>query len=268
MRSRRRLELVRHVEAGHHDAGRPTEHDRGRFRVGPDVELGDRRCGCRTCRRPSARCRRCGRRGRVPTGSARAMLVSGPTGTSQIPSVGRHVSTMKRTASVPSSGVVGAGRSAPSSPRLAVDERVRSGSATSGRSLPEWTGTSMPSRSRITSALQVVRSSGAFPATVVMPTRSAKRAAAMMATASSWPGSQSSRIDGPRMPDDACARHDGEHAIPTCTLSGCARCPVSRLVVCAVGVDRWSCRPARAAASDDSADDAGGLDPPVTDVLP
>ena len=68
--------------------------------------------------------------------------------------------------------------------------------AMSGRSLPEWMGTSMPSRSRITRALYVVRSSGALPDTVVIPTRSAYRAAATMAMASSWPGSQSSTILG------------------------------------------------------------------------
>ena len=65
-----------------------------------------------------------------------------------------------------------------------------------GRSAPEWISTSSPSNSRMTRALYVVRSSGALPATVVMPSRSVWRAATTIATASSWPGSQSRMIDG------------------------------------------------------------------------
>jgi hypothetical protein len=52
---------------------------------------------------------------------ASAMFVSGPTGTSQRPSTVRHCSTMNATASVPSSGVVGSGSSAPVEAGLAVD---------------------------------------------------------------------------------------------------------------------------------------------------
>ena len=48
--------------------------------------------------------------------SARAMLVSGPVGTSQTPSRARAVSTMKATASSPASVRTGSGRSAPSRP--------------------------------------------------------------------------------------------------------------------------------------------------------
>ena len=66
--------------------------------------------------------------------SARAMFVSGPTGTSQTSSSVRHVSTMKPTASVPSSGVVGAGRSAPSRPLSPWTN------AAALRFCDEWTG--------------------------------------------------------------------------------------------------------------------------------
>ena len=76
------------------------------------------------------------------------MFVSGPTGTSQTSSMLRHVSTMKLTASVPSSGVLGAGRSAPSRPLSPWTNAAAWGSDTSGRGLPACTGTSMPSRSR------------------------------------------------------------------------------------------------------------------------
>ena len=72
--------------------------------------------------------------------------------------------------------------------RRAVAARI------SGRLAPEWTGQSMPSRSRMMIALRVVASSGALPATVVMPTRLVWRAATTMAIASSWPGSQSRMI--------------------------------------------------------------------------
>ena len=127
--------------------------------------------------------------------SARARLVSGPTPTSHVPGCCRQVSTMNVTASVPSSGRVGAGRSAPSSPLAPCTNGAARGSSTSGRVAPACTGVSIPSRWRTTSALWVVRSSGALPATVVMPSRSAWRAATTMAMASSCPGSQS-RIIG------------------------------------------------------------------------
>ena len=132
--------------------------------------------------------------------------MSGPTPTSHVPGRRRHVSTMKPTASVPSSGGVGCGRSAPSSPLSPCTCVPWRGSSSSGRSAPECTGTSMPSRSRMTRALCVVRSSGALPATVVMPSSSAWRAATTMAMASSCPGSQSrierARPGLSRRPDD------------------------------------------------------------------
>ncbi len=173
------------------------------------------------------------------------MLVWGPTGTSQIPSVARQVSTMKVTASVPSRGVVGVGRSAPSSPDSPWTNGAKWVGSTSGRSLPEWTGTSIPRRSRITSAFRVVRSSGAFPATVVMPTRSANRAAAMIATASSWPGSQSRMIDGPVLDMPA---FDMTVSMPSrrAHCRWCPRCP-SRDWWCVPSRRSWCCRRARAA---------------------
>ena len=72
--------------------------------------------------------------------SASAMLVSGPVGTSHVPSVARHVSMMNPTASVLSSGRVGAGRSAPSRPLSPCTNVAASGGAISGRAAPECTG--------------------------------------------------------------------------------------------------------------------------------
>ena len=46
----------------------------------------------------------------------------------------------------------------------------------------------------MTMAFRVVDSSGALPATVVMPSRLVWRAATTIAIASSWPGSQSRMI--------------------------------------------------------------------------
>ena len=43
IRSRRRQQLVGEVEPGHHQRAAVAEHDRGRLRIGPDVELGDGR---------------------------------------------------------------------------------------------------------------------------------------------------------------------------------------------------------------------------------
>jgi hypothetical protein len=48
-----------------------------------------------------------------------------------------------------------------------------------------------PARSRKSKAFRVVISIGALPYTVVMPETSSAEAANRMATASSWPGSQS-----------------------------------------------------------------------------
>ena len=59
----------------------------------------------------------------------------------------------------------------------------------------------------MTRALWVVRSSGALPATVVMPSSSVWRAATTIAIASSWPGSQSRMIGGRGVTSDMRAEH-------------------------------------------------------------
>ena len=87
IRGGRGQQLVGQVEPGHHQRAAVAEHDRGGLRVGPDVELGDRRCGCRTCRRPSSRCRRCARPGRARrAGRGRCWSADRPA-TSHVPSV-------------------------------------------------------------------------------------------------------------------------------------------------------------------------------------
>ena len=235
----------------------------GRLGVGPDVELGRRRCGCRTCHRPSSRSRRSRPARSGAACSARAMLVCGPTGTSQIPSVARQVSTMKATASVPSRGVVGVGRSAPSSPDSPWTNGAKWVGSTSGRSLPgvdrhvdpeqvahHERVPGGPLERRIPGdggdADQVGEAGGGDDRHGVVVARIAVED-------DRWPGA-----------GHACARHDGEHATPTCTLSGCARCP-SRDWRCVPSRRSWCCRPARAVGSDDSADDAAGSIP-VTDA--
>ena len=84
---------------------------------------------------------------------ARATFVSGPTATIHVPGWRRHDSTMKATASVESARRDGSGRAAPSRPLAPWTSTAALGSASSGRSAPAWTGTSMPSSSRITRAL-------------------------------------------------------------------------------------------------------------------
>ncbi len=105
------------------------EHDRRRLRVGPDVELGRRRPVAERAAAHRARCRRSGRRCRVPSAArARCWSVGRPARARSLRS-SRQVSTMNRTASVPSSGVVGAGRSAPSSPLSPCTNAPNLGSA-------------------------------------------------------------------------------------------------------------------------------------------
>ena len=113
---------------------------------------------------------------------------------------------MNAAASSESTGRTGSGRAAPSRPVSPWTSTAALGSASSGRAAPAWTATSMPSNSRMTRALWVVRSSGALPATVVIPTRSHRWAATTMAMASSWPGSQS-RITAGRSTAVAGFRH-------------------------------------------------------------
>lgn len=76
----------------------------------------------------------------------------------------------------------------------------------------------------ITTALRVVAASGAFPPTVVMPSSSVCAAATTIATASSWPGSQSRMTRGRDMPR--------EHAIGTVVrMSSLARILPAALVL-------------------------------------
>ena len=128
--------------------------------------------------------------------SASAMLVSGPTGTRWRPSSASVASTMTSTASSESGARSVSGRSTSARPVMPCTCLAWNGSATIGRAAPWWTGTSMPRRSRIRSALAVVCSTPTFPETVVMATRSVQRAAVMIAMASSTPGSQSRMIRG------------------------------------------------------------------------
>ena len=100
----------------------------------------------------------------------RAMLVSGPVGTSV---TGRLDETNERRRELdrglrPRGSNAGSGRSAPSSPLSPWKVCWMSGSRNSGRSAPAATGTSVrPSRVRTRRAFRVVSASPAFPATVV-----------------------------------------------------------------------------------------------------
>ena len=110
-----------------------------------------------------------------------ATLVSGPVATRVSGS-----SASRRSALASSSALIGAGptagsgRSAPSSPEGPWTSTGTHGSRTIGRAAPAATGTSVrPRRVRTRSALRVVRSSGALPATVVIASgRSSGRASA------------------------------------------------------------------------------------------
>ena len=90
----------------------------------------------------------------------------------------------------------GAGRLTAPIPLSPCTSGACSDSADNGPLAPAQTGTWMPSSSVRLSAFRVTCASGAFPLTVVMPTRSVVRAASMMANASSCPGSQSRRTSG------------------------------------------------------------------------
>ena len=124
--------------------------------------------------------------------SASATLVSGPVATIHKPSTVPAVSTRNETASsdatAPASGRAGPRRR----------DRSRRGRADasssvppSGTGAPVCTGTSTPRSCTVASALRVVCSSATFPPTVVTPRRSQNRLATVIATTSSWPGSQS-----------------------------------------------------------------------------
>ena len=126
------------------------------------------------------------------------MFVSGPVGTSVIgSSEARIVSAMKSTACRGSGSVVGAGSDGPSIPLSPWTYSATNGSRLIGLAAPAATGTSVrPVNSSSFSALTVVFSSVWLPWTVVTPTSSTSglASASRRAIASSWPGSQSSRI--------------------------------------------------------------------------
>ena len=129
---------------------------------------------------------------------SRAMFVSGPVATSVtgLSRVAQHRAHQLDGGEVdrPDRGLRQV-RAVESRVPVELDRDPRS--RTSGRSAPAATGTSVrPSRVRTRSALRVVRSSGALPATVVIASsRSSGRAvASTIASASSCPGSQSRMI--------------------------------------------------------------------------
>ena len=126
------------------------------------------------------------------------MFVSGPVGTSVTgSSEARTMSAMKSTACRESGFVVGAGNAGPSIPLLPCTYSAMNGSRTMGTAAPAATGISVrPVNSSSFSALTVVFSSVWLPWTVVTPTSSTSGlpSASSSAIASSWPGSQSSRM--------------------------------------------------------------------------
>ena len=186
------------VEAGHPERDPRLEDDRGGLRVGPDVELGGGRRVARAERAahqrdpgdPGAqRRRRTEQQGDVrqrPGGDERHRLRRPRAGArpSAPPPISRRPDRRFRQ--------VGAVE-----PRIAVELDRDPRLAHSGRSAPAATGTSVrPRRVRTRSALRVVRSSGALPATVVIASSSSsgRASARAIARASSWPGSQSRMI--------------------------------------------------------------------------
>ena len=166
-------ELMGDVEAGH-EGSAVSEHHGRRLRVGPHIELAD--CAA-IAEHPAAHhadalegfgevrseAQGDGDVGQGPdSDDPRPWVVA--AGVDDEPG---GIVGVRATACSSSAG--------PSSPLAPWTSAAATGSASSGRAAPAWTGTSRPSSSRITSALRVVRSSGAFPATVVIPRRSHMR---------------------------------------------------------------------------------------------
>ena len=126
--------------------------------------------------------------------SRSATFVSGPVATSVAPSIR---SARKSTACCGEGSACGGGRSGPSRPVSPCTSAATRGSRTSGRPAPAATGMSpRPASSSTRIAFAVVFSSVWLPATVVTPRSSSSSlpSASSIAIASSWPGSQSSRI--------------------------------------------------------------------------
>ena len=153
--------------------------------------------------------------------SASAMFVSGPTATSHVPSLARQVSMMKPTASVPSASRVGAGKSAPSRPLAPWTKPAWRGSATSGRSAPEWTSTSSPSKSRIDTGV-VGRP---FERCVAGDGRDAEQVGVA--------GGDDDRhrvvVAGIAVEDDRRSWHDGELGMRCATMNRCDRASSSHV---------------------------------------
>ena len=127
-----------------------------------------------------------------------AILVSGPVGTSVIsPSDAISVSMIYSTACLSSAFFLRGANTGPSSPvSPCMSSAITCLSRIIGCPHPAYTGISSPRYWHTFNALAVVFSNVWFPATTVMPNKSicGLLAASIMATASSWPGSQSKII--------------------------------------------------------------------------
>ena len=192
IRSRRRLQLVGQVEAGLDERTAVVEDDGGGLGVGPDVELGHR--GAVADRGAAAHQRDAGDAvGQVGRPAQRQRDVGQRSGRHQphaLPGAGGLDDEGHRVARPPPSARARGGRRRPGRSRRGRSRRGRAWPAAAGPR-PGGRARRWPRRSRMTSALRVVRSSGALPATVVTPSSSVWRAATTSAIASSWPGSQS-----------------------------------------------------------------------------
>ena len=189
---------VGHVEADHRDRQAAAEHDPGRLRVHPDVELGRGRpvpLAHRAAHQADVGDLRC----QAGRGEQQLGDVGQRPGRDQGDRAGRGLERRAQERE----GALGPelGRAAPGGPRRrgrSRRARRRRSRAAAGAAPPRRPppGTSVrPSSARTRSVLRVVSRRPTLPATVVMPrTSSSGRArASVIASASSWPGSQSSR---------------------------------------------------------------------------
>ena len=111
-----RQQLVSEVEAAHRERAAALEHDGRRLGIAQDIELSGRSAVAEEVpppisEMPATRFARSG-----ADLSASEMFVSGPVGTSQMPSLARTVSTMNSTAFVPATAQPGTLGSSPSIP--------------------------------------------------------------------------------------------------------------------------------------------------------
>ena len=187
-----------HVEADHRDREAAAEHDARGLRVHPDVELGGGR--------PVALAHGAAHEADVPDpGGQRGRRQEQLGDVRQRPGrdqghglrrrLERRPQERERALGPHLGAAARAGRRRRGRSRRGRRRRSRAG-RTSGAAAPAATGTSVRSSSAsIRSVLRVVSRSPTLPPTVVIPrTSSSGRASArVIASASSWPGSQSSR---------------------------------------------------------------------------